>query len=463
MKQLVSFFFVLFFFVSLTAFGQDAVYDAAPPSTVQADTIPPAGFPYTKLFTWYYGAIPGVNGGTVGGFYFNNLYYMNRWNSTMLYRYNGALAGPTTLADSAAYQGSIRDLTTNGTFLYGGAAAATVYRMNANGITQGTITLAGGVARAIAYSPDENVLFASNFGGAITVHNITTGALIRSLTNAATGKYGMGYSNYDGPKLWVWEQGADQLTNVLEVLNPTTGATIAGPYTFTLPALSVGIAGGAEVCVIGGYYVLLLNYQNFAVQGFQLAAVPVELTSFTASAVGNSVSLNWSTASETNNSGFNVERSVDGVEFTNIGFVEGKGTTSELQNYSFVDNTVSSGTFTYRLKQVDLDGSYQYSPLVEVDVTTLSQFALNQNYPNPFNPSTTINFNLAVDSKVTVRVFDLLGQEVASLINNTLPAGAHNVNFDASSLNSGAYFYQIEATGVDGSNFSSVKKMMLTK
>jgi hypothetical protein len=462
MKRLASFFFVLLFFVSYTAYAQDSVLDIDPQITVQADTIPPAGFPFPKLFTWNYTAIPGVNGGTVGAIYFNNLFYMNRWNSTMLYRYNGGIGGPTTLADSATYQGAIRDLTTDGTFLYGGPATSAVHRMNANGISQGQITLAGGISRALAYSPDENVLFASDFGSNITVHNITTGALVRTLTgtSALAGKYGMAYTNYDGPKLWVWAQATTM--NNLYVVNPTTGAVL-NTYAFTLPAASIGIAGGAEVSVIDNKYVLLLNYQNFAVQGFFLADVPVELTAFTATSIGNAVNLNWSTATESNNSGFEVERSFNGSAFMTVGFVEGKGTTSEVQNYSYVDNTTSNGTYTYRLKQIDFNGAFEYSNEVEVDVTTPSVFSLNQNYPNPFNPSTTINFSLAVDSKVSVKVFDLLGQEVATLVNSTMSAGLHNLNFDASSLNSGVYFYQLEAAGIDGSNFSSVKKMMLTK
>jgi hypothetical protein len=190
--------------------------------------------------------------------------------------------------------------------------------------------------------------------------------------------------------------------------------------------------------------------------------VPVELTSFAASVSDGKVNLNWATASETNNYGFEVERKAEGQEFSKIGFVSGFGTTTETKSYSFEDNTVSSGVYTYRLKQVDFDGTFEYSNEVEVDMTP-STFSLSQNYPNPFNPSTKINFSLASDSKVTLKIFDVLGQEVTTLVNGTLSAGVHNLNFNASSLNSGVYFYTIEAKGVDGTNFTSTKKMMLTK
>ncbi len=176
------------------------IYDVAPPhSVVPADTTPPVGFPYPTLFNCPYSTVstPAINAGTVGAMFFNNLFYLNRWNATMLYRYNGGIGGPTTLSDSAVYQGSIRDLTTDGTFLYGSAASTTIHKMNANGISQGTIISAGGIARAIAYSPDESAFFVCDFSSNIGVINATTGALIRTLTGTSTlaAKYGMAYSN----------------------------------------------------------------------------------------------------------------------------------------------------------------------------------------------------------------------------------------------------------------------------
>jgi hypothetical protein len=190
--------------------------------------------------------------------------------------------------------------------------------------------------------------------------------------------------------------------------------------------------------------------------------IPVELTSFTASVNDNAVTLNWTTATELNNQGFDVERN-SGNGFEKIGFVAGFGTSTEIHTYSYVDGSVQEGSYTYRLKQVDFDGTFEYSDVVEVDVLAPDVFALEQNYPNPFNPSTTINFSLAADSKVSLTVFDILGQEVANLINGNVAAGSHEINFNASNVNSGVYFYRINATAVDGTNFTSVKKMILTK
>ncbi|OGU71966.1 MAG: hypothetical protein A2V93_05855 [Ignavibacteria bacterium RBG_16_34_14] len=190
--------------------------------------------------------------------------------------------------------------------------------------------------------------------------------------------------------------------------------------------------------------------------------IPVELTSFTANVISGNVNLNWQTATETNNYGFDIERRTEGQEFIKVGFVAGYGTTTETKSYTFVDNSVTSGSYTYRLKQVDLDGTFEYSNEVEVSLVPAA-YSLAQNYPNPFNPSTKIDFSLASDSKVTLKIFDVLGQEVITLINGNLSAGLHSQNFDAASLNSGVYFYTIEATGSDGTNFTSTKKMILTK
>ncbi len=198
---------------------------------------------------------------------------------------------------------------------------------------------------------------------------------------------------------------------------------------------------------------------NFCVFG----VIPVEFTSFAANVNDGNVNLTWSTATETNNQGFEVQRSSNGTDYEAISFVQGHGTTTQTQFYAYTDKNVAAGSYTYRLKQVDFDGTYDYSNTIEVDVNAPKVFSLDQNYPNPFNPSTKITFNLAIDSKVSLKVFDILGQEVMTLLNGNLVAGGHEVNFNASGLNSGVYFYRIDATGANGTNFSDVKKMILTK
>ncbi|NWG28822.1 MAG: T9SS type A sorting domain-containing protein [Ignavibacteriaceae bacterium] len=196
--------------------------------------------------------------------------------------------------------------------------------------------------------------------------------------------------------------------------------------------------------------------------------VPVELVSFTANVTEGFVELSWITSTETNNRGFEIERAPSSTtpgqeDWETVGFVPGFGTTTEIQTYSYSDRTVTSGKFSYRLKQIDFDGTYKYSNVVDVDVPVLNEFALEQNYPNPFNPVTKIEFRLAVDSKVSLKVFDVLGQEIAVLLNENLTAGVHKTDFNASSLNSGVYLYRIEATGIDGNNFLDIKKMILLK
>jgi hypothetical protein len=186
-------------------------------------------------------------------------------------------------------------------------------------------------------------------------------------------------------------------------------------------------------------------------------ALPVELTSFTAQTTSEGVRLSWTTASELNNSGFEVQRSTNQTNWATLGFVRGAGTTTEAQSYSFVDASASGRVF-YRLKQVDFDGQFEYSNIIEVNAGVPKTFALEQNYPNPFNPSTAISYQLPVAGNVSLKVFDMLGKEVATLVNARQEAGAYTVNFNANNLSSGVYFYRLQA-----GNFVQTRKMMLVK
>ncbi len=210
----------------------------------------------------------------------------------------------------------------------------------------------------------------------------------------------------------------------------------------------------------GDYFKFVYKYQQNGSTNLT-GAIPVELSSFTASIIGNNIKLFWTTATETNNMGFEIQRSVIDINqpvWDKVGFVQGNGTTTEMNDYSFVDKSVSTGIYNYRLKQIDFDGTFEYSNIIEVDLTVPSEFVLYQNYPNPFNPSTNINFQLAEKSFVTLKVYDMLGKEVAVLVNETRDAGNHIINFDASQFSSGLYLYTITA-----GNFSSSKKMLLMK
>jgi poly(3-hydroxybutyrate) depolymerase len=186
--------------------------------------------------------------------------------------------------------------------------------------------------------------------------------------------------------------------------------------------------------------------------------VPVELVSFAATVQGNSINLTWTTATELNNLGFQVERRSPNTEWNNIGFVNGHGTTTETKFYSFIDSDLNPGTYSYRLKQIDFDGTFEYSPVVEVEVSVPDKFSLSQNYPNPFNPATSIRFRIADFGFVSLKVYDLLGREVATLVNEEKPAGSYEVSFDASQLSSGVYIYRLTA-----GSFSATNKMTLLK
>jgi hypothetical protein len=197
--------------------------------------------------------------------------------------------------------------------------------------------------------------------------------------------------------------------------------------------------------------------------------VPVELINFTASVHQNKVTLNWTTATETNNQGFEIERASLSTspdqEWKAIGFVNGHGTTTEPQFYSFTDELLQPGNYQYRLKQIDFDGSFEYSKIVEVTVGTPTKFSLSQNYPNPFNPATKIKFTIPLNpfsfgegQGVMLVVYDVLGNEIATLVNEELPAGEYDFEFNASGLTSGLYFYTLTA-----GNYSSTKKMTLMR
>ncbi len=194
-------------------------------------------------------------------------------------------------------------------------------------------------------------------------------------------------------------------------------------------------------------------------------SLPVELTSFNAQVLSQGVRLTWTTASEQNNAGFEVQRSNDQANWTVLGFVRGAGTTTEAQSYTFTD-AQAIGTVFYRLKQVDFDGQFEYSNVIEVNAGMPKQFVLEQNYPNHFNPATTIAYQLPTASNVSLKVFDMLGKEVATLVNGRQEAGTYTVNFNANQLSSGVYFYRLQASATNGassSNFVQTRKMMLVK
>ncbi|MBL1213042.1 MAG: choice-of-anchor D domain-containing protein [Ignavibacteriae bacterium] len=243
------------------------------------------------------------------------------------------------------------------------------------------------------------------------------------------------------------------------------GQTVLFSYTFAGDPIS---AVGYVPSIDGNLsYELLAGTRNGKVACFSggVKAVPVELTSFTAQVDKNTVLLKWETATENNNQGFYVERKTN-EEWNSAGFIEGAGTSAEPNNYYFseeLSDMLNDEKIFYRLKQVDYSGSFEYSDIIEV-VFNPTEFSLSQNYPNPFNPSTKIYFVIpnSVKSNTKLVVFDILGNQVTTLINEKLEPGYYEVEFSTNSidqqLSSGVYFYQLSA-----GTFVETKKLMLLK
>jgi photosystem II stability/assembly factor-like uncharacterized protein len=197
-------------------------------------------------------------------------------------------------------------------------------------------------------------------------------------------------------------------------------------------------------------------------------AIPVELASFTATASDNSVILNWSTATETNNNGFEIERKLKNQEWVTITFVEGNGTTTEQQNYNYTDDyslLPYEGTVLYRLKQIDFDGSFDYSEQLAVNLTFVpSDYYISQNYPNPFNPATTIKYSVPVESRVRINIYNSLGEVIEELVSEMHNPGNYEVTWNAQNYSSGIYFYSFEVNNLDGSqSHREMKKIVFLK
>jgi hypothetical protein len=206
--------------------------------------------------------------------------------------------------------------------------------------------------------------------------------------------------------------------------------------------------------------------KTFYIASIPVAPLPVELTSFTGSAQGTVILLHWNTATEKNNYGFDVERSTGGVQnetsariWSKVGFIEGHGTSNAPQAYAYSDH-ITGGSYTYRLKQIDRNGSFQYSKMIVASTgLQASEYDLGQNYPNPFNPSTTIRFAVNATQRAVVKVYNTMGQEVRTVFNDIAEANtAYALVFDARELPSGLYYYALQSGGR-----TDVKKMLLVK
>lgn len=255
--------------------------------------------------------------------------------------------------------------------------------------------------------------------------------------------------------------------------NPISGEvvdfTVSG-CNATSGSGSTNAAGEVQFCYVGTQACCDTIYATIRSTGRQDTVIkcwdnagPVEMQSLTSTVNERDVTLNWSTSAEINNSGFDIERSSGNNDWSRVGFVQGNGTTSEPNQYAFTDRNVASGKYNYRLKQIDFNGNFEYYYLSnEVIVGIPSQFNLAQNYPNPFNPTTKIDFELPKEGNVKLYVYDNSGKEVAMIANGFRAAGYYTVEFNASNLASGIYFYKLEYTN-GTQNMSKVLKMTVLK
>ncbi|GAB1349185.1 hypothetical protein MASR1M107_13980 [Ignavibacteriales bacterium] len=288
----------------------------------------------------------------------------------------------------------------------------------------------------------------------------------------AVGSSGRVYKTTNGGTLWdtVSVPTRSYSFNSLEMINPQTLAvfgstgtnfiTTDGGLTWATKNTSGATMQGSHWSYDSGTntWALFTAGTNGYILKNTLSIVPVELASLSATVTGNDVNLKWSTATELNNNGFEIERKSGEGSWSKVSFVKGNGTTTKITEYAYTDKGVKTGKYQYRLKQIDFDGSINYSYAIEVEVGTPMTFELSQNFPNPFNPTTTISYRIPETSGVTLKIFDVTGTEVMTLVNQKQEAGSYTINFDATNLASGMYIYKIES-----GKYNAVKKMMLMK
>jgi outer membrane protein assembly factor BamB len=350
-----------------------------------------------------------------------------------------------------------------------GTTTGSVYCLNGETGNQIWATSVGNVfIEDLKIVPDVNQsgnpdIFVSGINPNIHMLEGSTGTNIWSNSTGGNilGKDVLGDLNADG----IPEVGSASLNDIAHVYNSVNGNIIFN-YAFGGGTNSYAAEHIVDVDDVDG------NFSNeFAACSRDgrvilfsggIEVVPVEIFTFTASTSACNVQLLWGTATETNNSGFQIERSkrlkARSEEWENVGFVPGSGTTTERQTYSFSDKNVASGKYLYRLKQIDFNGEFEYSKEIEIEIGTPLNFSLAQNFPNPFNPITVIKFALPVSGNINLSVYNSLGEKVETLINHFFEAGYHQLEWNASDYSSGVYYYRIETE-----KFNDVKKMLLLK
>lgn len=262
-------------------------------------------------------------------------------------------------------------------------------------------------------------------------------------------------SGAGGDDLWIVK--TDELGNQLWSKTLSGAQSDVGNYLIETSDGSFVITGHTLSFGAGLHDVWLIKLAS---------VIPVELVSFNALVRGNDIELKWITASEINNKGFEIEKCLtqtpskgEGfIDWISLGFVKGNGTSTEMNRYEFVDQNLEPGKYSYRLKQIDYDGNFSFSNIVEAEIFAPDEFSLEQNYPNPFNPATVISWQSPVGSHQTLRIYDVLGNEVETLVDEYRQAGRFKVEFYASNLADGVYIYKLTV-----GNYTATRKMILMK
>ncbi len=371
------------------------------------------------------------------------------------------------------------------------ADLSNIKRFNAAGVLQTTYDATGQDAWfALNLDPDGTTFWSADYGTAdVYRFNISTGAVVTSWNTGTGGNTVFGLA-VAGEITAATELFIDvQPKNAVNFINtqhcvtatvvdqnnvPQSGENVSFQVRGVNGVLNgngqTNGSGQIQYCYVGTNVGRDTIFATITATGKQDTAyklwenpLPVELSAFTSSVNGKNVTLNWTTSEEINNSGFDIERSNAGEVWTKVGFIQGNGTTSGPKDYSFVDRNLGSGKYNYRLKQIDFNGNHEYFNLSnEVIVGVPSQFNLSQNYPNPFNPTTKIDFELPKDGNMNLYVYDNNGKLVSTIANGYKTAGYYTVEFNASNLASGVYFYKLEFNN-GSQDFSKVMKMSVIK
>ncbi len=416
-------------------------------------------------------------------------------NNTLYVGGNFSSISSTARNKLAAYSLSDMSLTSWNPNVSSGTAIQTI----AVSVTGDTI-YAGGIFNQVNGSVTRNYLASfNNTDGTVTdwdpnMHNVVSalavsentlvvgGSFLTALGGATTRNYLASFNTSTG-SITSWDPSMNQVVDAVAIKGSVVYAsgnftTVNGGTTRNYAAAfdtssstattwnpnangrSKAIAVTSTEVYIGGSFSTVSGIGRQSVAGMDdpnNAVLPVELSFFSASSNKNNVELQWKTATEVNNFGFEIERTALGNlllannqkqtvnSWSKVGFVKGNGTTNAPKEYSFSDKNLSTGKYSYRLKQIDRDGKFTYSQTVEVEIGSIpKEFALMQNYPNPFNPSTMISYQIPVNSHITLKVYDAIGREVATLLNEVKEVGYYSATFDASKLSSGIYFVRLQ-------------------